>query len=162
MRRIESQADQWPRRVAVPQHPDRQWLDKLMQHIEDNGWAGMTIKENPGDGPSSGYMVSLKGMEDSFPLDDLSGQKLKEYIQKHHPDINADPETYFGGWQEGNRWYNDVSQRHDHDRGLWPAATDAYRNDQLALYDIDNDRAIDTEEAGWMTGAPWITGGRHD
>lgn len=149
-------------RHAVPEHPSRKWLDDLMAHIEDNGWYGMTIKNAPGDAPTSGYMVSLPGHEESFPLDDLSGQKLLDYIHDNYELINSDPDHYLGGWLEANRWYSDVSRHHDRAKGLFPAATDAFRNDQLALYDIDNDQGIDTEEAGWMTGAPWKTGHRHD
>lgn len=165
MRRIESQREQWPHRtvrLAVPEHPSRQYLHKLMEHIEENGWGGMTIKEVPGDGPKSGYMVSLKGTENKIPLDELSGKSLKEFMEKWHDTINADPEHYMGGWQEGRNWYNDVSRRHDENKGLFPAAKDAFQNDQLALYDAGNDKVIGTDEAGWMTGAPWIVGHRHD
>ena len=167
MRRIESQRQQWPHRAslcrhAVPEHPSRKYLDDLMRHVEENGWAGMTVKEHPGDAPGSGYMVSIKGTEKKIPMDELSGQALREFLEKHHADINADPENYMGGWQEGRDWYNDVSHRHDRDKGLFPAAKDAFQNDQLAMYDLDNDRVIGTDEAGWMTGAPWIVGHRHD
>ena len=31
---------------------------------------------------------------------------------------------------------------------------------RLALYNIDRNKTGDTEEAGWMTGAPWMTGSR--
>lgn len=146
------------RRRAISEHPSREFLHKLMQHIEDNGWQGVTLKEHPGDAPKSGYMVSLRGREQNFPIDELSGQKLLDYIKDNHELINSDPENYLGGWLESNRWYNDVSHRHHRDKGLLPAATDAFRNDQLALYDLDNDQAIDTDEAGWMTGAPWKVG----
>jgi len=146
------------RRQAIAEHPSRQFIHKLMQHIEDNGWHGVTLKEHPGDAPKSGYMVSLKGREQNFPIDELSGQKLLDYIKENHELINSDPENYLGGWLESNKWYNDVSHHHHRDKGLFPAATDAFRNDQLALYDLDNDQGIDTEEAGWMTGAPWKVG----
>lgn len=168
MRRIESQRQQWPHRAAtlhrhaVPEHPSRKYLDDLMRHIEENGWGGMTVKEHPGDAPGSGYMVSLKGTEHKIPLDELSGSALKEFLEKHHDLINAHPEHYMGGWQEGRDWYNDVSRRHDQDKGLVPAARDAFQNDQLALYDLGNDKVIDTDEAGWMTGAPWKVGHHHD
>lgn len=148
------------RRRAVPEHPSRKYLDDLMKHIEGNDWGGMTIKEVPGDGPTSGYMVSLHGREEKIPLDDLSGQHLLDYLHKHHDDINSDPENYLGGWRDGQNWYSDVSHRHPRDKGLFPAARDAFQNQQLALYDIDNDRGIGTDEAGWMTGAPWIVGRR--
>lgn len=167
VRRIESQRQQWPHRIAalyrqaVPEHPSRKWLHDLMDHIEGNGWGGMTIKDNPGDAPGSGYMVSLKGKEQNFPINDLSGKKMLDYIRENHDVINSDPSHYLGGWLEANRWYNDVSHHHNRDKGLLPAATDAFKNNQLALYDLDNDKAIDTEEAGWMTGAPWKVG-HHD
>lgn len=148
------------RRRAVPEHPSRKYLDDLMKHIEGNDWGGMTIKEMPGDGPTSGYMVSLHGREEKIPLDELSGQHLLDYMHRHHDDINSDPENYLGGWRDGQNWYSDVSHHHSRDKGLFPAARDAFQNRQLALYDIDNDRGIGTDEAGWMTGAPWIVGRR--
>ena len=30
----------------------------------------------------------------------------------------------------------------------------------LALYNIDRNKTGDTDEAGWMTGAPWMVGRR--
>lgn len=149
-------------RQAVPEHPDRRYLDKLMQHIEDNGWGGMTVRHTPGDAPDSGYMVSLKGTEHKIPLDELSGKSLMEFMNKWHDIINANPEHYMGGWKHGQDWYNDVSRRHDQNRGLVPAARDAFQNDQIALYDLGNDREINTEEAGWTTGSPWKVGHHYD
>ena len=32
----------------------------------------------------------------------------------------------------------------------------------LALYNIDRNKTGDTDEAGWMTGAPWMVRRRHD
>jgi hypothetical protein len=32
----------------------------------------------------------------------------------------------------------------------------------LALYNIDRNKTGETDEAGWMTGAPWMVGRRHD
>ena len=31
---------------------------------------------------------------------------------------------------------------------------------RLALYNIDRNKTGDTDEAGWMTGAPWMVGRR--
>ena len=54
---------------------------------------------------------------------------------------------------------HDVSRNYD---DLWGAVKDAYQGDQLALYDIDRNKTGETDEAGWMTGAPWMVGRRHD
>ena len=93
------------RRQAVPKNPSRQELHKIMEAIEDSDWEGITLNKRPGDGPTSGYMVSPPNRERSHPIDELSGEKLQEYF------ADSPPEANYGGWREndddGDLWYHD-------------------------------------------------------
>lgn len=143
-------------RQAIPEHIDRKWKNDAMQAVEDSGWQGLTLHDRPGDAPQHGYMVSIPGHEEHHPMDELSGETLGDYGDRKRDIINEDG-NYQGGWAESRDWYNDVSRNYN---DLWHADKAAFQGDQLALYDIDRDRSFDTDEAGWMTGAPWIVGGK--
>lgn len=163
MRRIETQRDQWPHRTATPEHLDRKWkndvMDAVMRSAPDNsGQHGITFRDHPGDGPTTGYMVSLpksEGHEQHHPMDELSGKTLGDYGDRERKVINRDPRNSQGGWEQDRDWYNDVSRNYG---DLWHADKDAYQGEQKAIYDLDRNRSVDTDEGGWMTGAPWITG----
>lgn len=116
-RRIESQREQWALwRTAIPRQPDRQFLHRMMDAIEGDDWKGITLRDQPGDGPTSGYMVSLPGMERAIPMDELSGASLGDYLDEvnDNPDYVPHPDDHYGGWHEndddGDLWYNDISR----------------------------------------------------
>lgn len=163
MRRIETQREQWPHRTAIPEHLDRKWKNDTMDAVlrsapDESGQHGLTQRDHPGDGPQHGYMVSLPGHEEHHPMADVSGQTLGDYGERNRDVIN-EPGNQQGGWEQGRDWYNDVSKNYG---DLFHADKDAFTGNQQALYDLDRERNVDTGEAGWMTGAPWITGRRSD
>jgi len=100
------------RRVAIPKNPSRQDLHKIMEAIEQGGWEGITFRDRPGDGPTSGYMVSLPGKERSHPMDELSGEQIGSYLREQGDDVG--PDDGYGGWHEddddGDLWYHDISR----------------------------------------------------
>lgn len=78
-----------------------------MDAIEDGGWKGITFRDKPGDGPTSGYMVSPEGMEHSHPIEELSGAEIEKYLN----DPRRSRGDAYGGWREndedGDLWYHD-------------------------------------------------------
>lgn len=164
MRKIQRQSEAYTHTAmpAPPGHLNDQWKSDLMQTINDpDTGGGFTTRDYPGDGPQTGYMVSLpksEGHEEqNLRRDQVNGDNQADYMDRKWDLIHSQPDLYGGGWDEGGPWYNDVSKKHD---DLFHADKDAFQGDQKALFDNTHKRSIDTDEAGWMTGAPWITGGQ--
>ena len=135
------------RRTAVPADPSAQWGADAVRELTHKQYPGVTIKENPGDEPHHGIMVSLPGQEEQGPSLP-SAPQVRDYVRRHQDVINADPENYYGGWEgeeyEVPRWFNDVSHRFT---DPWDAAQSAVESNQLAVYDYDDPRGgINTPE----------------
>ena len=135
------------RRQAVPADPSAQWGADAERMLTHQQYPGITVKENPGDQPTHGIMVSLPHQEKTNPSLP-SSQQVRDYVHEHHDLINSDPENYYGGWegtQDGHpRWFNDVSH---HYTDPWEAAQAAVSGNQLGVYDYDDPRGeINTPE----------------
>lgn len=118
---------------------------------------GFTLHDHVGDGPTSGYMVSLnKNTEHAMPMNQLTPKLVGDYVQKNASHLQ-DPNSYLGGWLDKGNFYLDVSH---HVPDLYHATKSALGAKQLGIYDLNHGRTIDTDEAGWMTGNPQVVGSR--
>jgi hypothetical protein len=140
-------------RIAAPVM-DKEWMGDVMDAAHQGGF---TLHDHVGDGPTDGYMVSLcKDSEFKTPIEHLNADHVRDFV-----DANADalskPHNYLGGWLENGHFYLDVST---HIPEMNRATTEAVRNRQLGIYDLNNGRTIHTDEAGWLTGHPGIVGSR--
>jgi hypothetical protein len=100
--------------------------------------------------PSTGYMVSLAGFEEQFYFDDFENKDIKQYFVRHVKQLCKD-ESFLGGWVDDNRVYLDVSINID---DLETAIYTGIMNDQLAIFDCENQRAItlpSPQRSGTMT-----------
>jgi hypothetical protein len=159
------------RYVLLPHWDTEEAHRILMQHAREMGFhtalqvtpelmdeargGGFTLHDHVGDGPTSGYMVSMdKNTEDSRPMDELTPEVVQGFADKHANAL-AQSGNYLGGWLDGGRFYLDISS---HIPDLNRATNSAVRNKQLGIYDLNHGRTLDTDEAGWMTGAPGVVG----
>jgi hypothetical protein len=118
----------WSRRQALQ---DTQVLKKEVMGPE----GGFTIKDHIGDGPKSGYMVSLnKSTERAYPENDFTADDIAQYQQSHASEL-SDPDCYFGAWHdpETHKVYLDVSKCFQDYNDAMKAAKAA---DQLAIFDL--------------------------
>ena len=107
-----------------------------------------------GKAPDSGYMVARVGHEVKIPEGEFSPEHIAEYLRQTR-DKFGPPErdtqmgridrerTYFGGWLEDGNWYLDIS---DMVPTLGPAALRSEQNNQLALWDVENGRALSAKD----------------
>jgi len=108
--------------------------NELLKLIEKNG--GATLDKNGNAlNKKSGYMVSLDGYELKIEKIELFTQQLiKKYLK-----IAKKLKAYFGMWIDNNILYLDIS--------IWTASLDyakktGLKNNQLAIYDIKNEKSI--------------------
>lgn len=91
--------------------------------------------------PTSGYMVSLEGLEvivDNF--DTLSEEDINKACEWYRPQAQLKSEsTYFGAWVDDNKLYLDLSLNI---QDLDVAKAFGYANNQRAIYDVDNGESI--------------------
>jgi hypothetical protein len=91
--------------------------------------------------PTSGYMVSLEGLEfiiDNF--DDISDEEINKTCDRYRPQAQLRSEyTYFGAWVDDNKLYLDLSMNIQ-DREV--AIAYGHANHQKAIYDVNNDKSI--------------------
>lgn len=128
------------------------------QLMDEAKQGGFTLHDHIGDAPTNGYMVSLdKNTEDKMPMAQLTPQHIQDFVTKNARSLQ-DPDSYLGGWLDNGNFYLDVSH---HFNDLSRAANQAAGASQLGIYDLGKGRTIDTDEAGWMTGAPGIVGSRN-
>ena len=100
--------------------------------------------------PSTGYMVSLAGFEEQFYFDDFENKDIKQYFVKHVKQLCKE-ESFLGGWVDDNQVFLDVSINID---DLVTALYTGIINDQAAIYDCANQRAItlpSPQRSGTMT-----------
>ena len=123
---------------APPGHFDDKWKSDTMDtinHPQTGG--GFTMRDHPGDGPTSGTMVSLpraEGHEESgLTRDQVNGDNQADYMDRKWDKIH-EPNNYGGGWDEKGKWYNDVSKNF---KDPWEAAGYAMKGDQAGVYDLD-------------------------
>lgn len=122
---------------------DDAWKEDVMNvinHPETGG--GYTLRDKPGDGPTSGTMVSLpraEGHEEAFPVRGLSGDAVADYVDRKWDPVHEHPDNFAGGWAntgEGgdDQFYQDISRNYS---DPWEAAGDAMKGGQLGVYDLD-------------------------
>ena len=85
-------------KTAVPADPSAQWGADAERMLTHQRYPGITVRENPGDEPTHGTMVSLPGQEETLPSLP-SAPQVRDYVHRHHDVINDDPENYYGGWE---------------------------------------------------------------
>lgn len=143
MREVQRQSEAYPHhRTAMPAPPghlDDQFKKNLMQGIDDPvTGGGFTMRDEPGDGPTSGTTVSLpksEGHEEQkLQRPEVNGDNQADYINRKWDVVHSQPDQYAGGWDQGGPWYNDVS-RNFHDP--WEAAGYALGGGQDSVYDLD-------------------------
>jgi GNAT superfamily N-acetyltransferase len=124
--------------AAPPGHFDDKWKSDTMDtinHPQTGG--GFTMRDRPGDGPTSGTMVSLprsEGHEESgLTRDQVNGDNQADYMDRKWDKIH-EPNNYGGGWDEKGKWYNDVSKNF---KDPWEAAGYAMKGQQNGVYDLD-------------------------
>lgn len=150
-------------------NPDDEWGGQVNMDWGSNAWNnvmrdpdGFSIKDNPGDGPDRGFMVSrprAEGHEERIPFHLMLPHDLQDYAVRKAPVINGETgepsdedDNYFGGWLSRNRdeedekgyehhhpldlplMYLDVSEN---EHNPWDAATKALRGQQDAVFDLN-------------------------
>ena len=147
--------DQWQRRVArilhaIPEHPSRRWKEKLMEHLvrqyENGEPLGLTIRDEIGDGPTSGTMVSYPPEGDANRgnkgrlLGDLTAEDLAAAATERRDKVHSDPDNYFGLWVEDDpedpygRLFADASENVDEP---YDAVHKGIDREQIAIMDND-------------------------
>jgi len=103
---------------------------------------GFTVHDHMGDGPTSGYMVSLsKTSEKSIPLANLAAADITAYRTRYATALKR-ADCYLGAWVFEGNVYLDVSQ-HVGDRTH--AIDLAHQRDQLGIFDLGSMSTIDTQ-----------------
>lgn len=124
---------------------DPVWVQSVADAIKGGGF---TFHDRPGDGPTSGYMVSTHpDREEIIPLDEMSPEDVAKFKENNVDLFQGHPENYLGGWanQDNHKFYLDVPQ---HDPRLWGAVDTALDNDELAIYDLGHNWDLPTEDDG--------------
>jgi hypothetical protein len=124
-------------------------LSNLVHELALTG--GFSYNVNTGESnPSNGYMVSLLGNEQQFFFDDFDNKDLKNYFFSHSEQL-AKPESFLGGWLDGNRVYLDVSINiQDIENAIYTGIC----NSQKSIYDCANKNYINLplpQMSGTMT-----------
>jgi hypothetical protein len=106
--------------------------------LKSNGGFSLDKDNNA---PTSGYMVSLEGLEfiiDNF--DAISDEEINKVCERYRPQAQLRSEyAYFGAWVDNNKLYLDLSMNIQ-DREV--AIAYGHANHQKAIYDVNNDESI--------------------
>lgn len=174
--KILKQAEQYPERCAVlhtaiPEYPSRRWkeklMDRLVQQYEGGEPMGFTLRDELGDGPSSGTMVSYPPGDNEHnrgvPLSDVTAKNLAAAALTRRERVHSDPDNFFGTWVEDDsvdpygRLFADVSESIDEPND---ALEQALVRDQIA--GMDNDK-VDSKgkplDSAFVYTAPWASSG---
>jgi hypothetical protein len=130
-----------------------------MKGIDDpRSGGGFTLRDRPGDGPRSDFMVSLptsEGHEEQvLSRPEVNGDNQTDYINRKWDTVHSHPDQYAGGWDEGGPWYNDVSR---HVQDPRDAAELALSGGQKAVYDLDHGEEVSTPDMVNRATAPGIS-----
>lgn len=127
--------------AARPLQPVTDWGRDVMQAVTKD--EGFTLHDAIGDGPRTGYMVSVdKGTEKVIPLRDLRPEDIADYRDLHQQEL-ADPSSFLGAWVWKGKVYLDVSKHFD---DLAQAMEAARQHDQIGVYDIAKGETILTAD----------------
>ena len=108
--------------------------DQFTQHVNANGGASYRISDNAV--PSSGFMVSRSGHE-QIVSSPLHPDHVKSFLNEHVKGSTGDP--YLGAWVHNQKTYLDLSDQYTHKSSAILAGK---KNNQLAIYDVGNDKEI--------------------
>lgn len=75
---------------------------------KDSGFSEHAYRQDAST-PTQGYMVSIPGYEKQIRSENVSPAHIKEFAEKH-ADKLGDPDTYVGGWNDGENVDLDISQ----------------------------------------------------
>lgn len=122
-----------------PQHRgavDEAWTKALAHELTKGPDSGFSIHDHLGDGPSSGYMVSIDDTEQTHALSEVLADPdiIKDYYERHQSAM-ADPTKFFGAWIEGDRVFFDVST---HVTEAKRANDLGYQHHQIAYFDLQD------------------------
>jgi len=118
----------------------------IIDRLSQKDVTGFSLDISSRNEPTSGYMCSNAGAEETVPYDDFFSSRdnsrkiLLDYIEKN-ADALSERGAYFGIWvvKDQGTVYLDVSRRYD-SRG--EAVRAGFDNDQQSVYDIDKDEYI--------------------
>lgn len=118
----------------------------IINRLSKKGVTGFSLDISSRTEPTSGYMCSNAGAEQTVGYDDFfssrdrSRKVLLDYIEKN-ADALSERGAYFGIWvvKDQGTVYLDVSRRYD-SRG--EAVRAGFDNDQISIYDIEKDDYI--------------------
>jgi len=118
----------------------------IIDRLSKKGVTGFSLDISSRNEPTSGYMASNAGAEETVSYDDFFSSRdrsrkiLLDYIEKN-ADALSERGAYFGIWvvKDQGTVYLDVSRRYD-TRGEGVRA--GFENDQQSIYDIENDEYI--------------------
>lgn len=118
----------------------------IIDRLGKKGVTGFSLDISSRTEPTSGYMCSNAGAEQTVGYDDFFSSRdssrkfILDYIEKN-ADALSERGAYFGIWvvKDQGTVYLDVSRRYD-SRG--EAVRAGFDNDQLSIYDIEKDDYI--------------------
>lgn len=116
---------------------------KLLEAIKEPD-GGFSIHDHIGDGPTTGYMVSLnKNTERAYPVKTITHSQITGYMKDHAKELK-DPDNFFGAWHnpEDDNVYLDISTNYKDRTQAMKAAKAA---DQIAIFDLSNFSSLATE-----------------
>ena len=123
---------------------------RLVEQTKKNG--GMSVDPGTGREPRHGYMVGQQGtghIVDAVEFYSVRGTRLvRDYLAGHHVQLSH-PRAHLGTWhdRESGKVFLDISRNH---RNLEEATLDGKKNDQIAIWDLDNGGEIPTGGTGGL------------
>lgn len=109
--------------------------NKMIKEILKNGGATLDVNYNNFNA-GAGYMVSLFGYETKLNIDNIDGIKKEIENKKTEAQKNK---AYIGLWVDNGLMYLDISK---HIIDYNEALETARENEQLAVYDLKNNKSI--------------------
>ena len=108
------------------------------------------FSRNPltGESPTEGYMVGIHSRNGGVAHSVSLGEFSPQYLATHRAaarHLLTQPGYYQGGWSDHNHVHLDVSKNVlDHDEAI----REGHNNDQIAIWDVKNNREIMTHGKG--------------
>ena len=100
---------------------------------------GVSYNINTGESnPTTGYMVSLNGFEETFGFDDFENKDISNYMAKHINKL-SDERCFLGGWVNENQVFLDISINL---QDLETAILYGINGSQQSIFDCANNKTI--------------------
>ena len=114
---------------------------EILRSIEETG--GYSVHPITATSPTTGYMVAtVPDAEEKIDgLEQVTGDKIRQYFEKHVDYLSKNPDLHLGGWfnLEDGKVYLDLSQRFE---DLDDAIDTAVDKKQLAIWDLNTKSEI--------------------